>query len=341
MQVGTNSPFEDRLEPLPDLPAAVLQLIRSIPPGTVTTYGDLARALGDPDSRAARWIGDFLKNAQHPAPCNCHRVVRANGEVGHYAHGSSLQKRSRLIREGISVSPAGIVSLDHRRTDFAGRQPLAELRRSQLGWVKELVLCPLERSPRTIAAVDVAYPSTGQAQGAYVEFDTTTRRQIYEQNIQMAVDFPYLPGYLTFRELPVLLRLLDHVRQSRTLADVLLVDGNGILHPWSAGLATCLGVLIDRPTIGVGKSLLCGTVDLQGMTELESRPVIFKHRQIGAALKNRSAHRPVFVSPGHRIVMEEAVQMCRETMTRHRVPEPIFVADRNSKRRVHSTTSTE
>src|SRR4029079_9550363 len=100
-------------------------------------------------------------------------------------------------------------------------------------------------------------------------------------------------------ELRLLLELLQQVEAYDRMAEVLLVDGNGILHQRSAGIASHLGVQAGVPTIGIGKSLLCGTVDLKDQRRGELRPVLYEQRSVAQALKTSERGRPIYISPGH------------------------------------------
>lgn len=122
-----------------------------------------------------------------------------------------------------------------------------------------------QRRPRLVAGVDVSYRPPNQAIAAYARFDVVTQQLVWSTTIQRTTSFPYIPSYLAFRELPVLIDLLDHVQRHDCMAQMLMVDGSGILHPRSAGLATLLGIVADLPTVGVAKKLLCGRVNLNGM----------------------------------------------------------------------------
>lgn len=321
---------------LPDLRYEVLAMIRQVPPGQVTTYGDLARGLGDDQSRAARWVGEFLKHHPHIADCPCHRVVRSNGEIGRHVSGDAGEKARLLKREGIVVFPSGHVDLASRWTDFHSTRPLARLRNFQQELARRMRPCPLESPPRTLAGLDVAYRNDGLACGAYVELDIASMQTIREVTVTLPAEFPYIPGYLTFRELPVMLELCRRAGADRPLADVLFVDGNGLLHPWRAGIALCLGVLLDHPTLGIGKSLLCGSVDRKSLSKGESATVSDRGAVIGMALSSKRGSRPIYVSLGHRILLSEAAALVGQATTQHRVPEPIYRADRLTKDRARN-----
>lgn len=323
--------FREQLCELPDLEAELFRLLSQVSCGELTTYGDLARALGDENARAARWVGEILKSHAHSQACPCHRVLRVNGEIGHFVTGDPQQKAALLTSEGVIVSVTGVADLSSRRTEFRSSRPLNSLKEFQLELVKQSQFPDNKLNPQTVAGVDLAYPQAGQGVGVYVELDASSGSITFEKRIQVPVTFPYLPGFLSFRELPVLLELFDQVRSERDLAEVIFVDGNGILHPWRAGIATCLGVLISRPTIGVGKSLLCGSVELREMSAIDDRPIMHNSERIGMAMKTNNFSKPVYVSPGNLISIDEARNLARRFMSVHRLPEPVYLADRLTK----------
>lgn len=146
--------------------------------------------------------------------------------------------------------------------------------------------------------------------------------------------FPYVPGYLAFREAPAMVAVLD---QLTVAPDALLVDGNGRLHPRSAGLATHVGVAAGMPAVGVAKGLLCGVPDraLDEKLSPGTRIIVRNEERtpIGAAVQTRqwsSAERsinPLFVSPGHRMDLETAIEVVEWSCRGYKLPEPIRAAD--------------
>jgi deoxyribonuclease V len=150
--------------------------------------------------------------------------------------------------------------------------------------------------------------------------------------VHRKVSFPYISGYLAYRELPILLELIEQVQNQRAVTDVLFVDGNGILHPRRAGIASHLGVLTNLRTVGVGKKLLCGKVDLSQVKPLNPQTILDGEEELGMALKAEAGSRPVFVSPGHLIDMANAARLAQLLFHGHRVPEPIYHADAQSRR---------
>ncbi|HTI52039.1 MAG TPA: endonuclease V, partial [Planctomycetaceae bacterium] len=159
---------------------------------------------------------------------------------------------------------------------------------------------------------------------------------VWSKTVEQTVHFPYIPGFLAFRELPILLELIAEVRRSDRLADVALVDGNGILHQRHAGIASHLGIAAGLATIGIGKSLLCGSVQNTAASAGNARPVIYQGKTVAYALQTRPTGKPIFVSPGQRVDLEFAVELTRRLIRAHRVPEPIFYAHTISRQAIQA-----
>lgn len=137
------------------------------------------------------------------------------------------------------------------------------------------------------------------------------------------LDFPYIPGLLSFREIPLLLTACAGLE---TTPDLIMVDGQGILHPRRLGLASHLGLLLDTPTIGCAKSLLCGRGETPDEAAGNYREVTDGDEVIGAALRTRSRVKPIYVSTGHRISLESAVDWVLKCCRGYRLPEPTRLA---------------
>jgi deoxyribonuclease V len=318
-----------RLPPIPDLPECLGRLLAQVPRGRATTYGDLADALGD--RIAARWVGHFAMHHEHDARCACHRVVRADGQLGGYVDGPAA-KRRRLEAEGVAVAGGAVRLAECGFRDFVSERPLAELRRAQESLVERASLAPPRKATKLVGGVDVSYAASGEGVAAYVLVELDTGETLWHATLRRPVLFPYISSYLSFRELPLLLELMELVRAEGRGCDVLMVDGTGRLHPRHAGIATHLGVVARQPTIGVTKKLLCGRVDVHRMRPMESRPVLLEGHPIGAALRPTSgSRRPIYVSPGHRVDLALAEALVRRLLTGRRLPEPLYQADRLSR----------
>lgn len=316
---------------IPNLTIYLRDLLAQIPNGRVTTCGELADALGN--RIAAKWIGHFSLHHEHNTACTCHRILRAGGELGGYAAGSIAAKVRKLADEGVVVRH-GVVDLDKFACrQFVSERPLEELRKVQEAIQARISLRPRRQVPKLTGAVDVAYPSPDIAVAAYALVETATGRLVWSTSVRRKVTFPYISTYLSFREIPILLDLLHEVRAAGRMAPVLLVDGSGILHHRRAGIASHLGVVAQLPTIGVTKKLLCGQVDIKEMAPGESRPITIDDQLTGVAIRPTAGSlRPIFLSPGHRVDVAFCEELIRRLLFGRRLPEPLYWADRLSRK---------
>ena len=178
----------------------------------------------------------------------------------------------------------------------------------------------------TIAGVDTGFEdggSTARACIAVVRWPDLT--PVTTVIGRAAVAFPYIPGYLSFREIPAILAAVAELPE---LPDLLLCDGQGIAHPRRFGIAAHLGLWLDRPAIGVGKSRLCGAHAPVGSNKGAEQPLYDGDERIGTVVRSRTGVKPVYVSPGHRVDHEAAVRWVLACTSKYRLPEPIRTADR-------------
>nr|WP_091646127.1 deoxyribonuclease V [Aquisalimonas asiatica] len=183
----------------------------------------------------------------------------------------------------------------------------------------------------TLAGVDTGFEAGGRTARACVALFRWPDLTPLETVIGRApVTFPYIPGFLSFREMPAILAAMAQLEH---LPDLLLCDGQGIAHPRRLGIASHLGLWLDRPAIGVGKSRLCGSHAAVGEQRGDQEPLLDGDARIGTVLRTRSRVKPVFVSPGHRVSHDGAVAWVMATLSRYRLPEPIRAADRAASRR--------
>lgn len=184
---------------------------------------------------------------------------------------------------------------------------------------------------RRVAGVDVGFEGRGRVTRAAVVVHAWPELEVVERALaRRETGFPYVPGLLAFRELPAVVAALEELD---TDPDLVFCDGQGIAHPRRFGIACHLGLLIDRPTIGVGKSRLVGTHAEPGRERGAREPLIDRGETVGTVLRTRTAVRPVYVSPGHRVSLETAVELVLKAAPRYRLPEPIREADRMASRR--------
>jgi deoxyribonuclease V len=178
----------------------------------------------------------------------------------------------------------------------------------------------LPRAPELVAGVDVSYRRHGALFfAAVVVLHLPDLEPVAEVSAAGRVSFPYIPGLLSFRELPVLLEAFRHLPFS---PDLVMVDGQGIAHPRRLGLASHLGLWLDLPTIGCAKSRLCGDHLPAGDRRGQQTPLWDRGERIGAVVTTRDRVKPLFVSPGHKIDAERAVALVLACGGRYRLPEP-------------------
>ncbi|MBC7128775.1 MAG: endonuclease V [Thermoplasmatales archaeon] len=265
------------------------EIVKQIPRGKVSTYGDVAIALGD--IVASRAVGKMLnENPYRDVPC--YRVVRSDGSVGGYAHGIE-KKIELLMKDGIEVKD-GKINLDkYLFNDFKSNYPLKKLRKEQENLRRRIVFEKIEGAER-LAGVDVAYGK--YAYGAYVECENYNITKV--KVTRKKIEFPYIPTYLAYRELPVLQDLIKNENP-----DVVLVDGNGLLHPRFFGIACHFGVINNLPTIGVAKKLLTGS---------EKNEYIFiGDKKVGLKINK------FFISPGNRIDIESSKKIFKKLIEKN------------------------
>lgn len=172
---------------------------------------------------------------------------------------------------------------------------------------------------RFVAGVDVGFEQYGSITRAAVAVLDLPQLHLHTSAIaRRKTVFPYIPGYLSFREVPA---IMDALGQLNTMPDMLLCDGQGLAHPRRFGLACHLGILTGLPSIGVAKSRLIGTHDEIPMQKGGWQPLMDKDETLGAVLRTRSNVSPVYVSIGHRIDLPTAIDYVLRCTTRYRLPE--------------------
>ena len=178
--------------------------------------------------------------------------------------------------------------------------------------------------PHYIAGVDVSISRARKvATGAVVVLEYPGLKLAEVRVTHGEVDFPYVPGLLSFREAPILLRVC---RTLETLPELVMVDGQGIAHPRRIGLASHLGLFLDVPTIGCAKSRLCGRHEAPGVEPGDYADLIDRDEIIGVVLRTQAGTKPVYISVGHKIDLAAAVHWIMECCKGYRLPEPVRLA---------------
>ncbi|MFS8063551.1 MAG: deoxyribonuclease V [Luteimonas sp.] len=184
---------------------------------------------------------------------------------------------------------------------------------------------------RTVAGFDLGFEESGAiTRAAAVLLDAVTLQTLDTRIVRIATSMPYIPGLLSFRELPALLQVLAQLPQTPDLA---FVDGHGIAHPRRLGIAAHFGVASGLPTIGVSKKVLVGTAAALHQTRGAYTPLRDGHDQIGWVLRSKPGCNPLFVSPGHRVAMASAAELVMRFVTSYWLPEPTRLADHVASRR--------
>jgi deoxyribonuclease V len=298
-----------------DLYKYTYDLVRQIPKGKVSTYGAVAKALGD--IRASRAVGQMMNQNPHPDKMPCYKIVYSDGRVGGFALGPK-EKVKRLKQDNIAVKDGKILDFESVLfTDFKTDYPLKTCRKEQLQLRNKVNLTDQlnEDEIFTIAGFDVAYSTKeyDKACVACVIIEYNTKNIIETKTMFQQTKFPYIPTYLTFRETPLIQQLYTILDHEPT---VLMFDGNGILHPYQFGLASHAGVLLNKPSIGVAKSLLCGK-------KQENDDINYQDKILGKALyAHNHQKKPVYVSPGNLISLSTSYKIASNLST-YKHPKPV------------------
>ena len=179
-------------------------------------------------------------------------------------------------------------------------------------------------SVRLIGGADISVPRGSRTARAAIVVLSYPELEVVEIATGMTeLAFPYIPGLLSFREAPVILELFEKLSHK---PDLLFVDGQGIAHPRRLGIASHLGLWLDRPTIGCAKSRLCGQHVEVGLEAGSQAQLIDRGEVIGAVLRTRAGSRPLYISPGHKVGLEESSRWVLACTRGYRLPEPSRLA---------------
>jgi deoxyribonuclease V len=261
---------------------ALKDLVGQIPEGMVSTPTYLADALGDRRAARAIWEALFREELRDATL----KVVKKPVPC------------ARLFR------------------GFSSPQPLKMLAEFQRGMSERVIDYDELAGTNLVAGVDAAYRGDG-AYSVCVVLDSNLRG-VESASASECISFPYIPGYLSFREAAVIEAAARRVKKF----DVLLVNGHGLAHPRRCGLATHVGLDMDFPTIGVARRLLSGTV---GEPVGDWAPIIQKGDVVGAMLE-MEGRSPIYVSVGHKISLETSLELVRKTTLGGYLPEPLLKA---------------
>lgn len=196
----------------------------------------------------------------------------------------------------------------------------------QLRLRKRLELADRLPRIRVVAGADLAFDlAHNRAIAGVVLYRFPQMQEIERAWVTAPLTFPYVPGLLSFREIPALLKLFARVRHA---PDLIFYDGHGYAHPRRFGIACHLGLLLDRPAIGCAKSILVGSHAEPSARTGSWTPLLDGEEILGAALRTRKNVRPIYVTQGHRISLSRAIEFVTAVLDGYRIPRPTRDADR-------------
>lgn len=214
----------------------------------------------------------------------------------------------------------------YRRFDYPAPDPviMQELTRQQEEMQQRIVLQKPDFDLKLIAGCDSSFIGEDTILSVFVLLSYPQLEVLEKVWHHGPVELPYIPGFLAFREAPNLLKAYEKLQQK---PDLIMVDGHGISHPRRLGIATHLGLHLNKPTIGVAKKVLVGKYKEPDVVKGSVSPLEYKGEVIANVLRTKDNVKPVFVSPGHLMDLESATDIAMACAVKHKLPEPTRLAD--------------
>ena len=186
---------------------------------------------------------------------------------------------------------------------------------------KSIILKGSAKNCKLIAGADVSYTKESEIfYASVVVFNLQTMQRIEAVTASGTVGFPYIPGLLSFRESPILLKAFAKIKSE---PDVIILDAQGIAHPRGIGLASHIGLLLDKPSIGCAKTRLIGEYNEMSREAGSHSQLTIQGKVVGAVLRTRKNVKPVFVSPGHKVDVNTSIELILKSCRGYRLPEPV------------------
>jgi deoxyribonuclease V len=207
-----------------------------------------------------------------------------------------------------------------------------KLRRLQEKIAKRIILEDnLPKTIRSIAGFDLAFLNDKAiATGVVLDYESLRIKEI--KTIKTRVPFPYVPTFLTFREGPSIIKVYDKLKVK---PDVLMINGQGIAHPIFCGIASHVGVLIGKPSIGIAQNALVGEYD-EPIKVGDCSPIKYQNKKVGYVYRSKENCNPIFISPGHRISVDTSLKITKKSIRNNKLPEPISIAHSISKKIINT-----
>ena len=285
------------------------KLVSQIPKGKVSTYKQVAKALGD--SKISRTVGQMLSDNKNLKEIPCYRVIKSDGSVGGY-RGGKPEKIRKLEKDGFIIKDEKIINFDrHLFTNFSTTKPLETLRKKQSNLKKKVVTENDFDEIEIVGGFDASFKDRMQKsvgvtmQGNSLMTRVTDKRECH---------FPYIFSYLAFREMGGIKRCYEKMSIK---PDLLFVNASGILHPRGLGMASHLGVLLNKPTIGITQNLPYGN--------LKRKYIYDKNKKKGYKLQ-RNEKKAIYISPGHKISLQKAIEYTKKYLKDNPLPDPLYNA---------------
>jgi deoxyribonuclease V len=206
---------------------------------------------------------------------------------------------------------------------FTWPENITDAKAIQLALKDRIKIIPLRKKPRLIAGVDASF-FEDKVIGVACLYKYPEIIPLEDSFALTEVSFPYIPGFLSFREGPVIIEALKGLKIK---PHVILFDGQGIAHPKGMGIASHIGVILDMPAIGCAKSRLVGEYKEPRGKKGDWSSLRYNNRTVGAVLRTRNNINPVFVSPGHRTDLKSSIEIVLGCTSKYRIPEPLRRAD--------------
>jgi deoxyribonuclease V len=195
-----------------------------------------------------------------------------------------------------------------------------EAKELQKRLARRIKVCNLPMYIHKIAGFDVSYLNNRDMLIAGMVILEYPSLKILERFvITDRITFPYIPGYLSFREAPPLIKLIDEYSKE---IDIFIFDGHGIAHPRGFGIASHIGVLINKPSIGCAKKKLVGEYEMPAPEKGSHSDLVYKGQIVGKVLRTRKEKKPVFISIGNRVNLNQATELILKCSEKYRIPEP-------------------
>lgn len=210
------------------------------------------------------------------------------------------------------------------KTDPKWNDLLKQWKAAQVELASRMIVQPLKALPRYVCGADAAF-SKDDVFAVAVVYDREEDQVVEITQSRRKLTAPYIPTFLSFREGDVLEEAISRLKHS---FGIICFDGQGYAHPRRCGLATHMGVKLDQPSIGCGKSRLIGTFEEPALIKGADSPLMDGDEQVGIVLRTRTGFRPMYVSVGHRVDLPGAKKLVLACCTRYRMPEPTRLADR-------------